>query len=194
MGPLVVYRLCRVAGVPAVWALVLSGCSPGLGVLIDFVRWRTLEVVGAIVLTSIALSVIFALVSGSTRVVLLEGAGGSAAFGVLCLLSLRFHRPLLFHFVLVFYGGRHTAEGIEMEQAYTTHEDARSYFRTITIVWGAAYLVEAAVLAVVVQAVTTGTALAFNRIMPWVIGVPLFVWTYRWGMRLRMSRAEAGSF
>lgn len=185
VGPLVVYRLCRMGGVPAVWSLVLSGASPGLGVLIDYARWRTLEVVGAVVLAGIALSVILALVSGSTKAVLLEGAGGTAGFGLLCLVSLARHRPLLFYFIQAFYGGRHSDEGAQMEEFYTARSEARHYFRTVTVVWGAAYIVEAVVLAVIVQVVTTGTALAFNRIMPWVIGVPLFAWSYRWGMRLR---------
>ena len=55
VGPLVTYRLLRSAGVSQVWSLVLSGCLPGIGVVFDYVRWRTLEVVGAIVLGGIAL-------------------------------------------------------------------------------------------------------------------------------------------
>jgi hypothetical protein len=174
-----------------VWALVLSGASPGLGVLIDFIRWRTLEVVGAIVLTSITLSAILALVSGSTKAVLLEGAAGTAGFGLLCLVSLARHRPLLFYFIQAFYGGRHTDEGASMEEAYSSYDEGRHYFRLVTVVWGAAYLVQAVVLAVAVQVVATGTALAFNRILPWCVGVPLFVWTYRKGMRLR-AETETG--
>jgi hypothetical protein len=188
VGPLVVYRLCRTGGVPAVWALVLSGGSPGLGVVIDYLRWRTLEVVGAVVLTGIVLSVILALISGSTKAVLLEGAAGTAGFGVLCFLSLWRRRPLLFYFVQAFYGGRHSDEGTSLEQDFDTREPARRFFRIITAVWGAAYVVEAVALALIVQSVSTGEALAFNRILPWVVGGVLFAWSYRWGMRLRAQR------
>jgi hypothetical protein len=55
-------------------------------------------------------------------------------------------------------------------------------------VWGAAYVVEAVALALIVQSVSTGEALAFNRILPWVVGGVLFTWSYRWGMRLRAQR------
>jgi hypothetical protein len=188
VGPLVAYRLLRSAGVSQVWSLVLSGCLPGIGVVFDYVRWRTLEVVGAIVLGGIALSVVLALISGSTKAVLLEGAAGTAAFGVACFASLGRHRPLLFYFIQAFYGGRHSEEGVRLEADYAEYDVVRHFFRTVTVVWGAAVLVEAAALAVVVQVVSTGSALAFNRIAPWVVNGLLFAWSYRWGMRLRAQR------
>jgi hypothetical protein len=188
VGPLLVYRLCRSGGMSQVWALVVSGTTPGLGVLIDYVRWRTLEIVGAVVLAGIALSLVLALASGSPKAVLLESAITSAAFGVVCLISLRWRRPLLFHFIQTFYGGRHTAEGAGLDEAYAAYETARRYFRIVTIVWGLANFVEATVKAVVVQFVSTGTALAVNRILPAVLVTVLFAWTYRWGMRLRAER------
>ena len=185
VGPLVLYRVCRSAGLPTVWSLVASGCSPGLGVLIDYIRWRTLEVVGAIVLTGIAFSVVLALISGSAKAVLLESAATTAGFGLLCFLSLFRRRPLMFYFVQAFRGGRHSDEGVGMESAYGTYRQTRHYFRTITIVWGAANLVQAAALAVIVQLVSTGVALVFNKTVPWIGFSLLFVWTYRWGMRMR---------
>lgn len=57
VGPLLVFRLCRDAvGMPEVWSLVVSGSLPALGVAVDWVRWRTLEAVAAVVLSGIALS------------------------------------------------------------------------------------------------------------------------------------------
>jgi hypothetical protein len=191
VGPLVIYRVGRSAGMPQVWALVVSGASPGVGVLVDYLRWRTLEVVGAFVLAGIALSVLLAVISGSPKAVLLEGAGTTGAFGAACLLSLAWRRPVIFYFVQGFYGGRHSVEGIQLDSDFTNHEEARYFFRTITVAWGIASLLEAAALAVVVQSVSTGTALAFNRIMPWVVNGVLFVWSLRWGNRLRAQRPQA---
>ena len=142
-----------------------------------------------VVLTGISLSVVLAAVSNSTKAVLLEGAAGTFGFGALCFLSLMRARPLLFYFIQAFFGGRHSDEGVSMERAYANYDEGRRYFRTVTVVWGAANIVEAAALAVVVQIVSTGTALAFNRILPWVVGVPLFIWSYRWGMRMRGEQA-----
>ena len=185
VGPLVLYRVCRSAGVPTVWALVISGCSPGIGVLIDYVRWRTLEVVGAIVLAGITFSIVLALISGSAKAVLLESAATTAGFGLLCFLSLMSRRPLLFYFAQAFRGGRHSDEGADMEAAYGTYPQSRHYFRTVTVVWGVANLIQAAALAVIVQLVSTGVALVFNKTVPWIGFGLLFVWTYRWGMRMR---------
>lgn len=184
-GPLLLYRICRTAGLPTVWSLVISGCSPGFGVLIDYVRWRTLEVVGAVVLTGIAFSVVLALVSGSAKAVLLESAATTAGFGLLCFLSLMTRRPLIFYFAQAFRGGRHSEEGTGMDAAYDVHTQTRHYFRTVTVVWGIANLVQAAALAVIVQLVSTGFALVFNKTVPWIGFGLLFVWTYRWGMRMR---------
>ena len=196
VGPLLVYRICRSAGLPTVWSLVLSGTSPGLGVLIDYARWRTLDVVGVVILSGIGLSVVLALFSGSPKAVLLESAGLTGLFGVLCFLSLALHRPLLYYFMQAFRGGAHSDEGVFMDRWYDEHQEFRDYSRTVTIAWGVANLFEAVVLAIVVFHASTGVALACNRIVPWVVGVPLFAWTYRWGMRLRaqVSVEPSGSF
>jgi hypothetical protein len=58
----------------------------------------------------------------------------------------------------------------------------------VTIVWGVANLVEACIKAIVVQLVSTGAALAVNRVMPGVLFAGLLAWTYRKGMRLRARR------
>jgi hypothetical protein len=193
VGPLVIYRLSRSAGLPQIWALVVSGSTPGLGVVVDYVRWRTLEVVGAIVLAGIVISVALALISGSTRAVLLESAAGNGLFGLACLGSLTRRRPLLFYFIQAFYGGRHSDEGVLLEQNYTEHPEARSYFRAVTAVWGVTYVIEAALLAMVVLSVSTGTALVVNRVTPWIVFSLLFAWTYRWGMRMRVQREDVAT-
>jgi hypothetical protein len=53
--------------VPEVWSLVLSGLPPAIGVVFDWWRWRTLEMVGAVVLAGIGVSVVLALVTGCPR-------------------------------------------------------------------------------------------------------------------------------
>jgi hypothetical protein len=191
VGPLVVYRLCRGAGVPEVWSLVLSGVLPGFGVVFDWWRWRTLEMVGAVVLAGIGVSVALALVTDDPQVVLLEGAILTGFFGLVCLLSVwwsRWRRPLIFSFAQAFYGGRHSADGVEFDEDYETYDEARFYWRVVTIVWGVVYVVEAAVKAVVVTHTSTGRALLFNRTVPWAVYIALMAWTMWWGFRLRRSK------
>jgi hypothetical protein len=188
VGPLVIYRVCRTAGLSSVWSLVASGASPGLGVLIDWLRWRTLEVVGAVVLAGITLAIALALVTHNPRLLLLDSAATTAAFGVACLVSLTRRRPLIFHFAQAFYGGRHSIAGLEMDAEYAQYRQARSFWRTVTLVWCAAYFIEAAAAVTVVETASTGEALTFNRTTPALASALLIVWTIWWGNRLRADK------
>jgi hypothetical protein len=190
VGPLVVFRVCRSAGLPTVWSLVLSGCPPALGVLIDWFRWRTLEVVGAVVLAGITLALVLALISGDPKVLLLDGAATTAAFGVACLVSLTRRRPLIFYFAQAFYGGRHSAAGEQMDAEYVRYQEARAFWRTVTLVWCATYLVEAAAVVTVVETWSTGSALIVNRLTPTLASAVLITWTIWWGNRLRAEKPD----
>jgi len=188
VGPLVTFQLLRAFGVSEVWSLVLSGTLPAIGVAFDWIRWRTLEVVGVIVLSGITLSVVLALVSNDPKVVLLEGALITGAFGIACLASLAWRRPIIFFFAQAFNGGRHSVEGAEMDADFDRYSEARAFWRTVTIVWGAVNIAEALARVVVVEQVSTGTALTINRTVPWLIFSGLFAWTYWWGMRMRARK------
>ena len=106
LGPLVVFRIARAAGVSDVWSLVLSGLPPLLGVAADWIRWRTLEIVAVVVLSSITLSVLLAMASDDPRVLLLEGTAFTAVFGLACLGSLGRRRPLIMSAALTAYADR----------------------------------------------------------------------------------------
>ena len=192
-GPLVVYRVCRAAGVSEVWSLVISGCPPAVGVLLDWLRWRTLEVVGAVVLAGIGVSVVLALVTEDPQIVLLESAAITAAFGVACLVSLTRRRPLIFYFAQAFYGGRHSVDGAELDADYDRYTEAQSYWRTVTTVWAVVYLIEAGAKAILVQRVSVGTALTYNRTVPWVVSGLLFAWTFWWGSRLSAQKPASNA-
>jgi intracellular septation protein A len=190
-GPLVVFQLCRSVGISDVWSLVISGIPPTVGVAIDWARWRSIEVVGLVVLGGIALSLLLALVTNDSKMVLLEGAAITAAFGVGCLVSTGRRRPLIFYFSQAFYGGRHTAAGAELDADYEADAEARLYWRIVSIVWGIAYLLEAAARAVIVQQVSTGVAITMNRTVPLVISGLLVTWMIWWGNRLRARKPAA---
>jgi hypothetical protein len=190
VGPLVVYRLCRSIGMAEVWSLVIAGILPGVGVLVDWLRWRTLEMVGVVVLGGIGLSIVLAMVSGNPKAVLLEGAAITAAFGVACLLSLGGRRPLIFYFGQAFYGGRHSHEGIELDIDYEQYKEARFFWRVVTVVWGVTHIALAAALTMIVLGSSTGTALTFNRTVPWTLNGLLLVWSIWWGERLRAQKPD----
>ena len=178
-GPLVAYKLLRSAGLTAVTALLLSGVFPAVGVTIGAVRHRRLDAVGALVLAGIVVGTALGLVSHSTRLVLVEGSVPTAVFGVVCLGSLRARHPLMFSFAREFTGPD-TAKGQEMTRLWQ-YEGYRRIFRVITIVWGAAFLLEAALRVVIVYNTPAGTALAISKATPFVFLAILSAWTVAYG-------------
>ena len=186
-GPLVLYSLLRNAGVSTVSALLLSGVFPAAGVGINALRNRRLDVVGALVLAGIALGAVLGLVTHSARLMLLEGSVPTAVFGFACLGSLWAQRPLMYGLALEFTGPE-TPRGQEMTRLWQ-YEGFRHVFRVITAVWGAGFLIEAALRAVIAYRTSTGTALASSKVTPFIFLAILSAWTVAYG-QYRKKKGE----
>ena len=183
VGPLIAYALLRKAGLSAVTALILSGVLPVIGVAANAIQRRRLDTIGAVVLAGIVVGAVLGLVSHNARLVLLEGSVPTAVFGLACLSSLRAPRPLLFGFAHEFVGPE-SARGREMTRLWQFAGYQRAY-RVVTAVWGAGYLVEAAVRVAIVANTSTGTALIASKLLPYVSAAILAGWTvayarYQW--------------
>lgn len=176
-GPLALYWLLRAAGVREVSALILSGILPALGVAVGFIRHRRVDAIGVLVLFGIVTGTVVGLVSHSARLVLLEGSVPTAVFGLACLGSLLAGRPLMFRIALQTIGVA-TASGRNL-QASWSQPQVRHRFTVITLVWGITYLAEAAARFVIVNAVSTGTALVVVKLMPYLVTAVLINWTRR---------------
>ena len=183
MGPLVAYALLRSAGQSAVPALVLSGALPAVGVMAGLIRQRHLDIVGVLVLAGIAVGTVLGLVSGNARLVLVEGSVPTAVFGMLCLGSLWSDRPLIFRFALEFTGAG-TPRGRDFEGLWR-YPGFRHAFRLFTVVWGVAYLAEAAARVVIVEMTTTATALTVSKVMPYAVAASLAGWMTAYSRRAR---------
>ncbi len=190
-GPLVAYKVLRSEGLTAVTALLASGVFPALGLAIRAVWHRRLDVVGAVVLAGIIVGTVLGLVSHSSRLVLVEGSVPTVVFAVACLGSLRARRPLVYSLALEFVGPD-TAKGQEMT-LFWQHEGFRRSFRVITAVWGAAFLLEAALRVVIIYSTSTGTALAISTVTPFLFAGTMVVWTIGYGavQKRKTERVEA---
>lgn len=75
----------------------------------------------------------------------------------------------------------------------------RHVFRVFTVVWGVAYLAEAAARVVIVETTTTATALAVSKVMPYVVAAVLVGSMIAYGRRARRrgerlaATAQAGT-
>ncbi|HXP57278.1 MAG TPA: VC0807 family protein [Streptosporangiaceae bacterium] len=182
-GPLVTYSAVRSAGLGAVPALLLSGVFPALGVLLGFARHRRVDAVGVLVLAGVAVGTILGLLTGNERLILAEGSVPTAIFGLACLGSLWSRRPLIFRFALEFMGAD-TPKGRDFATKWQ-YAGFRRVFRLLTLVWGAAYLAEAAARVVIIEMASTGTALLVSKIMPYAVAALLIGWTNLYGQRAR---------
>jgi hypothetical protein len=182
-GPLVAYQILHSEGLSSVLALVLSGVLPGIAVVGGLIRHRRVDAVGLLVLAGIAVGTVLGLVSGNARLVLIEGSVPTAVFGLMCLGSLRSRRPLIFRFALEFMGAD-TPRGREFDGLWQ-YPGFRHVFWLFTVVWGVAYLAEAAARVVIVETTSTGTALAVSKVMPYAVAGLLTGWMFLYGRRAR---------
>jgi hypothetical protein len=192
-GPLAAYALLRSEGLSAVISLVLSGIFPAVGVAIKFIRDRRVDAIGVLVLAGIAVGTLLGLLSGNARLVLVEGSVPTAVFGVLCLASLWSSRPLMYRFAIEFMGAD-GPRGREFESLWQ-YREFRHVFRVMTIVWGIAYLAEAAARVVIVELTSTGTALVISKVMPYAVAGVLVAWMLGYGnwSKRRGQRAAAAA-
>jgi hypothetical protein len=178
-GPLLTFVLLRSAGLSAVLSLVLSGILPAFGVGLNAIHYRRLDVFGVLVLAGIVIGSVLGLITHSARLYLVEGSVPSLAFSAACLGSLWMRQPLIYRIALEFLGPR-TPKGREVTDAWQ-YPGFRRAFRIITIVWGIAYIFEAALRAVVAEIASTGIALLCSKVAPYVFAVVLSLWTLLYG-------------
>jgi len=190
-GPLVLYSWLRSQGWSTVTSLVASGVLPAVGVILGIARQRRVDVVGVVVLLGIATGTALGLASGSARLVLLEGSVPTAIFGAVCLGSLWTSRQLMYRFAVEFMG-EDTPSGRDFADRWR-YPGFRHAFKVVSIVWGAAYLLEAAARVVIVESTSTGTALAISKVMPYAILGILAAWNVAYGRRSRRRGERLGA-
>ena len=194
-GPLLVYTLLRSAGLSTVAALVISGVLPALGIVIGAVVDRRLDIIGVVVLAGLVVGTVAGLVSHNARLYLVEGAVPSLVFALACLGSLRSAKPLIYRFAVELLGPG-TPKGREVVAAWQ-YPGFRRAFRVITAAWGVAYLIEVAARLVVVETTSTGIALLFSKLIPYIFAFALSGWTLSYGEHEkkkaeRLAAAAAG--
>lgn len=182
-GPLIIYTVLRAQGASTVGSLVISGVFPAAGVLYSVRRARRLDVIGTLVLIGIAVGTTLGLVSGNARLVLLESSVPTSLFGVACLGSLLTARPLMYRFAIEFIGPE-TPAGRDFASRWR-YPGFRRPFKVMTIVWGVAFLVEAAFRVIIVESESAGTALTLSKLLPYAFLAALIPWTVGYGRRSR---------
>jgi hypothetical protein len=183
--PLVTYFVLRGTGMGPFWAYLISGIWPLLKLLVGAVRTRHLDAFSIMILIFIVLGAVTALVTGDVRTLLVRDSITTGGFGLVCLISLLFARPLLFYIGRTFATDGSPA-GYAWWDSLWQYPTFRSSQRVITAMWGIAYVAESVLRIVLAYAVDDLDAVVLiMNIVPFVILAGLIFATIKIAMRTR---------
>ena len=184
--PFLAYVLLRryAPAVSEVGALAFGALFPITRGLLELWHRRRVDIIGAIVLVGIAVSIIALLAGGSVKLFLIRESFVTGALGLLALSSFMWSRPLLF------YIGRQLSAGndpVALEQFNRLWERplARRTFRLMTGVWALGWLGEFGVRIVMVLTLSVGQVLAISPFVFNGITMGLIAWTLAYARRQR---------
>ncbi|WP_372406401.1 VC0807 family protein [Streptomyces luteireticuli] len=139
--PLALYYVLRWQGVAQWQALMLSSIPPVIQALVEAVRHRRARFFDLLVVVLLLVSAVTSLISGDPRVLLLKDAALPAVLGLWIAGTLLAARPFAFQF------GRQLRTGPAEELAerrWRQDPEFRRALRSLTLLWGAAQLLDAA--------------------------------------------------
>jgi len=155
VAPIAVYYGIRGAG-GSIWlALAAGGVLPAASTVTGLVTRRRLDVTGATMLASLAVSTAFSLISGSPRALLARDGLVTAGWAGYMYLSLLASRPATFTISRALLEGRRVWDsatrswvrqaGVSWDELWVRSPRFRRIWRTCTVIWGTAILADAVV-------------------------------------------------
>lgn len=141
--PIVTYFVLKHFGAPTLIALVAGGVFPLLNIARGWIASRTIEPLGIIVITVIAVGTAASLLSGSIFVALLKDSILTGCFGLVCLATLFLsEKPLMFYLLRQFVAGDDPAR-LQWWEGLWERPPFRAALRRVTLVWGIGYIIAA---------------------------------------------------
>jgi hypothetical protein len=176
--PLGIYFLVRSHVQTDTQAIIIAGGFSAAWVVFQFVRQRSVDLVGVIVLSGFAVGVVSAeLLGGNSYMLKVRDAFFTAIFGAVCIVTIFTHRrPALF------YVGRYLSAGQDPAKVAAYNElhevpVGRHTFRVLSVVWGIGLIVEAGSRMTLADLVPTGTFLAVSPFITASVIGSLFAFT-----------------
>ena len=163
-------------------ALGLSATFPSIYGLATIVRRRHLDIIGALVLVGIAVSIVATLVGGDPKLLLIRESFVTGALGMVCLTSLVWPRPMMFYIGRQFSAGEDPVKIAEFN-ALWQYPRARHTFRVMTIVWAIGWMSEFALRVVMVWTLSIPEVLAISPFVFNGITIALIAWSIVYGRR-----------
>ncbi|MCE0761712.1 hypothetical protein LWC35_02095 [Pseudonocardia kujensis] len=181
VAPIAAYWVLTGLGASDLTALTWGALFPLAGVLIGIARGRRVDVLAALSLGAIAVSLTGGLLLHSTTFLLVKESLVTGVIGLAFLGSLLARRPLP---VVLLRGRPGAAEVIETRWA---DPGFRRALRGITIVWGCALLAEAGLRVVLALLVPPGVLMIASPLLAAAVLGPVALWTARRRSALRRT-------
>ena len=191
--PFVMYVLLTsyVAGVSQVKALAAGAIFPATNGLFGIVRRKHVDIIGAVVLVGIVVSIVATAIGGDPKLLLIRESFVTGALGFVCLLSLLWTRPLMFYIARQFSTGNDPAKVQAFNDLWQRPLAPRT-FRVLTVVWALGWMGEFGLRVIMVETLSIPHVLAISPIAFTGITVGLFAWTFAY-VRHQQQRAAASA-
>ena len=185
---LVAFSVARQMGAGNTVAYLAAGIGPLIMILITWIRARTLSGASVIILLYVLLSSVAALIGGTDpRLLLAKDSLVTGGFGLACLVSVLFGKPLMFYFGAKFATDG-TEAGARQWSGLWQYPDFRASQYRINAAWGVGYLVEAALRVAVAYGVPNfSLANTIATILPLLFLAVLLAYTFSVGRRTRAA-------
>jgi len=158
-------------------ALIGSALPPLLWSLIELIRVRRLDAVSMVVLAGILLTVAATAFGGSPKLLQLRENAVTGLVGLVFLASLLMRRPLIYHLAAATFA-RQGAGSSDKLAAFVATPRGESFFRHLTILWGAGLIVQTAVMIWLVYVWPIGRYLLLSPFIGYGILGLLFAGTF----------------
>lgn len=188
--PIGVYFLVRPYMHSDAQALIVAGGCAACWIILQFVRRRNVDVVGAAVLAGFAIGVVTsALLGGNAYVLKVRDGFFTLLVGIACIVTLYTHdRPAFFYVNRYLSAGNDPAKVSAFDRLHDMPA-GRHTFRTLSVVWGIGLVVEASARLTLADVLPTGTFLAVSPFITGSVIGGLFAFTAVYLKRSQMESA-----
>ncbi|MBD0708077.1 hypothetical protein BU197_06590 [Streptomyces sp. CBMA291] len=183
VAPILTYDTLTDRGWSEFAALLAGSVWPVLDSAVMIAWRRKVDEFAVVTLVFLVITAVVSLLGAHTaRALLVKDSGVTGLFGLLCLGTLLAPRPLMFYF-----GRKFATDGTPASTAWWNgmwqYEGFRSTLRTMTLVWGVAYVVEALVRIALAYTLSTSAMVVLSPVMIYTVLGALAVWTAWFGRR-----------
>ncbi|MDQ6674593.1 MAG: hypothetical protein M3069_28310 [Chloroflexota bacterium] len=166
---IVSFNVAKQMGASDQVAYLASGIGPLTMMLITWIRARTLSGASVVILLFLLLSAAATFIGGpDSRLLIVKDSAVTGGFGIACLVSLLFPKPLMFYFGAKFATDG-TKDGLSYWSGLWKYPDFRKAQYLVNNMWGIAFLIEAALRILIAYTVASfEVAYTITSILPFV--------------------------